>query len=94
MDDSRFNRIESKLDTLTDSVSELKIDVRVVQATLNEHDARGVKAQVRADEAYAKAEEAKAPVVFLTRIGTLSKWVGWVGGSTVVIYQFIMWMRG
>ena len=91
--DDRLTRLEDKIDRLTDAVGEIRSDVRVLQVTLDEHDARSAKALIRANEAYQHAEEAHAPLQFLSRLGSIGKWLGWVSGGIAVLYALLDWLR-
>lgn len=67
MTDSRFQRLEDKLDKLTDAVSELHGDMKVVKHTLGEHDASlgRLEESVKSTRMLLEKHDAKATTALL-----------------------------
>lgn len=91
--DDRLTRLEDKLDRLTDAMAATRSDVRILQMTLDAHDAKSAQALVKANEAMQLAKEAQAPLQFLDKVGTMARWLGWVAGGSAALWAVLEWLR-
>lgn len=94
MSDERFNRLEDKLDRLVDTVGGIRAEVKVLQVTLDAHDAKGAVALQRAEEARLLATQAKEPLLFIERAVKYSKWLAVLGGAIGTLYTLVLFIRG
>lgn len=91
--DDRLTRLEDKLDRLTDAVAATRSDVRILQMTIDAHDAKTAQALIKSNEALAVAKEAHAPLQFLGKVGTIARWLGWVAGGSAALWAVLEWLK-
>ena len=88
-----LSKIYEKIDKLGENIHAIDKKVDRMQLTLDAHDAKSSKAYVKAEEALAVANEAKIPLTYLQRTATLAKWLSWVGGGAVILFQLVNWLK-
>lgn len=88
--DVSLGRVDERLIRLHDLLSG---QVSHLQVTLDAHGAKASKAYVKAEEAEKLALEAKAPLEYLQKTAAAAKWLSWLGGGIIVIYNLIDWLR-